>query len=58
VLLLEVTFDRRDEVLLDMQHAAAHLAHGMVVLAAGQLVVRGALLRGNVGFVRRSSSVI
>src|SRR5450759_1915819 len=39
VRLFEVLLERVDELLLDVQHASANLAHGVVVIAAGELVV-------------------
>src|SRR5476651_1789556 len=39
VRLFEVALERVDELLLDVQHTTANLAHGVVVIAAGELVV-------------------
>src|SRR5450830_542086 len=41
--LLEVSLELTHELLLDVQHSTAHLADGMVMITAGELVVGGAL---------------
>ena len=41
VQVLKVALERVDQLLLDVKHAAAHLAYGMVVIATGELVMRG-----------------
>ena len=52
MLLLEVALEVCDEVLLDVQHTAAELAHRVVVVGSGELVMRRAL--AEVGGVKRS----
>ena len=37
--LLEMSLQRADELLLDVKHSATYLADGMVMIAAGELVV-------------------
>jgi hypothetical protein len=39
----EVALERADELLLDVKHPAANLANGVVVVAAGELVVSGTI---------------
>jgi hypothetical protein len=43
--LLEVAFEQVHKLLLDMQDASANLAHGVVVVAAGELIVSGSLAK-------------
>jgi hypothetical protein len=43
--LLEVAFERVHELLLDVKDASANLAHSMVVIATGELVVSGPLAK-------------
>jgi hypothetical protein len=45
VQVLEVAFERVDELLLDVEHAAANLAHSMVVIPGRELVVGRALTK-------------
>jgi hypothetical protein len=45
VRLFEVLFERVNELFLDVQNAAANLAHGVVVIPAGELVMSGSLAK-------------
>src|SRR6266851_78063 len=42
--LFQVGLELADKLFLDVQHSSADLAHSMVVIAARELVVRGALI--------------